>query len=194
MLGSSSSRITKRRSAVGPAERQRAVRACAECRRLKEKCEDGMPCRRCRDLRRHCEYSSSSGGGAAAEPPTRDGRGGGATVPTEWVRTLYDRARYMEALLRHHVPALSLQTESLRRAAEALPGPAPGREEQRPPEQQPRPRQTPAAGTRGEAENGASPAAESPLDEVCTIDVVDDDVARKCPPGYPVPVRAAERG
>ncbi|KAK8096274.1 hypothetical protein PG999_014296 [Apiospora kogelbergensis] len=149
------SRITKRRS-VGPLERQRAVRACAECRRLKEKCEDGMPCRRCRDLRRHCEYSTTA-------VPDR-----ASAAQADWLKTLVERAKYMEALLQHHLPALSLTTESLKRAAENLSELAGPGDLGRPPEIP----ETPVL-----LESAGSPAAESPLDEVCTIDVINDDVA-----------------
>lgn len=151
------SRITKRRS-VGPLERQRAVRACAECRRLKEKCEDGMPCRRCRDLRRHCEYSTTA-------VPDR-----ASAAQADWLKTLVERAKYMEALLQHHLPALSLTTESLKRAAENLSELAGPGDLGRPPEIP----ETPVL-----LESAGSPAAESPLDEVCTIDVINDDVARR---------------
>ncbi|KAK8036368.1 hypothetical protein PG991_001505 [Apiospora marii] len=67
----------------------------------------------------------------------------------------------------------ALPTESLKRASENLPSGLASPEEpgQQPPGQTPRP--TPVA-----AENDdAAPAAESPLDEVCTIDVINDDVA-----------------
>ncbi|KAK7923796.1 fungal specific transcription factor [Apiospora marii] len=67
----------------------------------------------------------------------------------------------------------ALPTESLKRASENLPSGLASPEEpgQQPPGQTPR--QTPVA-----AENDdAAPAAESPLDEVCTIDVINDDVA-----------------
>ncbi|KAF4123826.1 fungal specific transcription factor [Geosmithia morbida] len=150
--------VSKRRSATRPQERQRAVRACIECRRLKEKCEEGIPCRRCRDLNRHCEYS-------ATIPPSDRAK----ASQIERVGTLLERSRYMEAVLKQHLPSLSLDTESLRQVAEGLTVPAchlgtaciQEEEEQ------------PAAG----AEKEASPLVESPLDEVCTIDVMDDVVA-----------------
>ncbi|KAK8097543.1 fungal-specific transcription factor domain-containing protein [Apiospora sp. TS-2023a] len=164
-----SARISKsRRGNVGPLERQRAVRACAECRRLKEKCEDGMPCRRCRDLRRHCEYSTTAA-------PDR-----ASAAQADWLRTLVERSRYMEAILRHHLPSLSLQTESLKRAAENLvpsSGSGLASPEEEPGQQQTigqTPRQTPVT---AENDDAVAPAAESPLDEVCTIDVINDDVA-----------------
>lgn len=162
MADRTAARISKRRGNVGPLIRQRAVRACAECRRLKEKCEDGMPCRRCRDLRRHCEYSTTAA-------PDR-----ASAAQADWLRTLVERSKYMEAILQHHLPSLSLQTESLKRASENLPSVLASPEEPgKPPEHTPR--RNPDA-----AENDdAAPAAESPLDEVCTIDVINDDVARK---------------
>lgn len=164
MVDRTPARISKRRGNVGPLERQRAVRACAECRRLKEKCEDGMPCRRCRDLRRHCEYSTTAA-------PDR-----ASAAQADWFRTLVERSRYMEAILRHHLPSLSLQTESLKRASENLPSglASPDDTGQQPPVQAPT--LTPIA---AEIHDAAAPAAESPLDEVCTIDVINDDVARR---------------
>ncbi|OLN86629.1 Thiamine repressible genes regulatory protein thi1-like protein 1 [Colletotrichum chlorophyti] len=48
---------------VADKERKRAVRACDGCRRLKEKCDGGVPCRRCTRLRRQCEFLT---------PTTRD--------------------------------------------------------------------------------------------------------------------------
>ncbi|KAJ5601838.1 fungal-specific transcription factor, partial [Penicillium lagena] len=37
-------------------QKKRAARACDECRRLKEKCEGGAPCRRCAHFQRICEF------------------------------------------------------------------------------------------------------------------------------------------
>ncbi|KAK8875325.1 hypothetical protein PGQ11_005839 [Apiospora arundinis] len=154
-------RISKRRN-VGPLERQRAVRACAECRRLKEKCEDGMPCRRCRDLRRHCEYSTTAA-------PDR-----ASAAQADWLKTLVDRSKYMEAILRHHLPSLSLKTESLKRASENLSGLASPEEPGQPPVISDIGNSSSISRDSQQADN---PAAESPLDEVCTIDVINDDVA-----------------
>lgn len=159
-------RISKRRN-VGPLERQRAVRACAECRRLKEKCEDGMPCRRCRDLRRHCEYSTTAA-------PDR-----ASAAQADWLKTLVDRSKYMEAILRHHLPSLSLKTESLKRASENLSGLASPEEPGQPPVISDIGNSSSISRDSQQADN---PAAESPLDEVCTIDVINDDVARKLLP------------
>jgi len=91
-----------------------------------------------------------------------------SAAQADWLKTLVERSKYMEAILQHHLPSLSLKTESLKRASENLSGLA-SPEEPGPPSTVP--------------ETAGSPAAESPLDEVCTIDVINDDVARKLPGG-----------
>lgn len=50
-----SSRPRKQRR-LATEERQRAVRACDGCRKVKEKCEGGVPCRRCSHFGRPCEF------------------------------------------------------------------------------------------------------------------------------------------
>ncbi|UPX15710.1 uncharacterized protein EKO05_0006150 [Ascochyta rabiei] len=101
-------RPAKRRHLVVE-ERQRAVRACVECRRLKEKCEDGMPCRRCRHLRRPCDFNHM--------PATVDKR---APDFAGSLRDLMDRLRYMGFILKHHFPHLALDIDSLRRTCDTL--------------------------------------------------------------------------
>ncbi|KAK5105866.1 hypothetical protein LTR62_001953 [Meristemomyces frigidus] len=133
-------------------QRQRAVRACDECRRLKEKCEDGMPCRRCKHLRRQCEFNVA---------PTAEKR---SPAFTDSVKEVLDRAHYTDVLLRHHLPHLDLSTESLRRACEALSMPSPDI-----------PRSSQTVQTTLSAGPQTNPAAESPPieDEGCTLDNVD---------------------
>ncbi|KAJ4147627.1 hypothetical protein LMH87_002139 [Akanthomyces muscarius] len=43
-------------------ERKRAARACDTCRRQKERCDGGVPCRRCFRLGRQCEFTGDVGG------------------------------------------------------------------------------------------------------------------------------------
>jgi hypothetical protein len=76
--GTSSARWLKKRRLAGE-ERERAVRAlvypeirdgimpavlnpsrCDECRRVKEKCEGGVPCNRCAHFQRPCEFKGSA--------------------------------------------------------------------------------------------------------------------------------------
>ncbi|KAJ5327965.1 hypothetical protein N7452_008355 [Penicillium brevicompactum] len=47
----------QKRPRVAEENRKRAVRACDGCRRVKEKCEGGVPCRRCSRYRRQCNFT-----------------------------------------------------------------------------------------------------------------------------------------
>jgi hypothetical protein len=86
---------------------------CDECRRLKEKCEGGTPCKRCKHLRRPCDFNVA---------PAPDKR-----VPAleDSLKVMADRMQLMERLLKHHVPVIDLETESLRQACDALSMPSP---------------------------------------------------------------------
>ncbi|KAF2716174.1 hypothetical protein K431DRAFT_279470 [Polychaeton citri CBS 116435] len=128
-------------------ERQRAVRACDECRRLKEKCEDGSPCRRCRHLRRACEFKAS--------PTVADKRGSGFA---DSLYELRERLRCMESILKHHFPDLSLDIDSLRRSCDSLPLLLPSRPLQPDTEEQ---------------VTEALPNSPGIEDEDCTVDYVD---------------------
>ncbi|ODM17390.1 hypothetical protein SI65_07065 [Aspergillus cristatus] len=88
-----------KRPRVSDENRKRAVRACDGCRRVKEKCEGGVPCRRCTRYRRQCLFTQQ-------EQPPRSSED--------------DRVHYMERILHHYVPHLSLDLPSLRTAAEKL--------------------------------------------------------------------------
>ncbi|OAG22468.1 hypothetical protein CC77DRAFT_1029569 [Alternaria alternata] len=110
-------RPTKKRH-LAAEERQRAVRACDECRRLKEKCEDGTPCRRCRHLRRPCRYNVA--------PAAVDKRGPG--LPDS-LGELMDRMRYMEFIVKHQFPNLAMDTVSLQRMCDSLSSPTPPRDQ-----------------------------------------------------------------
>ncbi|KAG9383588.1 Fungal trans multi-domain protein [Pyrenophora tritici-repentis] len=107
-MESENPRPTKKRH-LAAEERQRAVRACAECRRLKEKCEDGMPCRRCRHLRRQCQFSNAP---ATVEKRAPD-------IATSF-KEVMDRLQCMEYILKHHFPNLGLDIDSLRRMCDTL--------------------------------------------------------------------------
>jgi hypothetical protein len=87
--------------------------SCHECRRLKEKCEGGTPCKRCKHLRRPCDFNVTQ------TPEKR--------VPAlaDTLKSMADRVQLMERLLKHHVPTIDLDTESLRQACEALSVPSP---------------------------------------------------------------------
>ncbi|OJJ47377.1 hypothetical protein ASPZODRAFT_96379 [Penicilliopsis zonata CBS 506.65] len=91
-------------------ERKRAIRACDRCRKVKEKCEGGLPCRRCSYYRHVCEFS-------AAEDKARARR---TRISKAYVAELTRRTLYMERILSKKWPGISLETESLRVTAESL--------------------------------------------------------------------------
>ncbi|KAJ5947458.1 hypothetical protein N7466_000473 [Penicillium verhagenii] len=95
--------------------RKRAARACDECRRLKEKCEGGAPCRRCSHYQRQCEFK-----GLMAR--TREFR---TYVPRERLgksdlQEHFERSKYMERILKRVVEGIRLDTKSLAKLADTL--------------------------------------------------------------------------
>ncbi|KAI1038476.1 hypothetical protein LB503_011334 [Fusarium chuoi] len=95
-------------------ERKRALRACDGCRRQKEKCDGGVPCRRCTRLHRQCEFLG---------PTARDAEGGdGASRnrPGPGNAELLQRGSYMEKIITHYAGSVSLDTESLKAMAESI--------------------------------------------------------------------------
>ncbi|OHF02368.1 fungal specific transcription factor domain-containing protein [Colletotrichum orchidophilum] len=100
---------------VADKERKRAVRACDGCRRLKEKCDGGVPCRRCTRLRRQCEFLT---------PTTRDEPGTeNMTRPRPSQHDdsqLSQRMSYMERLLAHYTGKSTLDAETLKTLAESV--------------------------------------------------------------------------
>ncbi|OBR06742.1 Fungal specific transcription factor domain-containing protein [Colletotrichum higginsianum IMI 349063] len=100
---------------VADKERKRAVRACDGCRRLKEKCDGGVPCRRCTRLRRQCEFLT---------PTTRDEPGSETTSrprPSHHEDShLRQRMAYMERLLAHYTGKSTLDAETLKTLTESF--------------------------------------------------------------------------
>ncbi|KAK0384263.1 hypothetical protein NLU13_8351 [Sarocladium strictum] len=91
-------------------DRKRAARACNGCRRLKEKCDGGIPCRRCVRLRRHCEFQSPGRESDAlprhsanSRPPTRRQDAESA-----------ERIGHLERLLKHYAGDVNLDLDNLR--------------------------------------------------------------------------------
>ncbi|KAL4899896.1 fungal-specific transcription factor domain-containing protein [Aspergillus multicolor] len=130
-------------------DRRRTARACDRCRRLKERCEGGIPCARCMHLRRTCEFKRLL--------PVEHERAHGP-VPTEStilsspdvnVPELLERVMYMENILKHKFEGIDLDIDSLRRMSRAL--------------------------DEYEQNSTSAPPDEDPIEEeVCTIDPVED--------------------
>jgi hypothetical protein len=69
-----------------------------------------MPCKRCRHLRRSCDFSPLPAREERREPH-----------PDPVVEELKDRSACMERILRYHFPDLSLDIESLRDTCNSFP-------------------------------------------------------------------------
>jgi hypothetical protein len=149
---------------------------CDECRRVKEKCEGGVPCNRCAHFQRPCEFK-----GSAARQPTSNTRDQRFVPPYETIswpdssetnqqsRTSSDaeiedlraRSNYMEHILRHTFPQLEFGIDNLRCKAESL---------------------TLAKTPRHGFDEGTDSDIDGDLnieDENCTINAVDDTIARR---------------
>ncbi|RJE17584.1 Transcription factor [Aspergillus sclerotialis] len=109
----------QKRPRVSEENRKRAVRACDGCRRVKEKCEGGVPCRRCLRYRRQCVFSHTD----HAEKASRSSSG--SLLERTAGLTRHDmaeaeRVRLMERILEYYLPNTSFDIQSLRKAAEDL--------------------------------------------------------------------------
>ncbi|KAL4756352.1 transcription factor domain-containing protein [Aspergillus foveolatus] len=125
-------------------DRRRTARACDRCRRLKERCEGGIPCSRCMHLRRTCEFKRLSSVDHDQSPVQVK-----STAPEVNVHELLERVLYMERILKHKFEGIDLDLDSLRRMARAI-----DEHEQN--------------------NSSAPPDEDSIEDEVCTIDPVED--------------------
>ncbi|PTB69428.1 N-terminal binuclear Zn cluster-containing protein [Trichoderma citrinoviride] len=88
-------------------ERKRAARACDGCRRQKERCDGGVPCRRCFRLGRQCDFTSR----ASVDTESQAGSGSrpGANISAEQAK----RLEYLERIVQGYVgskDALDLET------------------------------------------------------------------------------------
>lgn len=111
----------QKRPRVAEEHRKRAVRACDGCRRVKEKCEGGVPCRRCLRYRRQCVFNSVADHGdksSSRSPSVSLLERAGSLSRHDLAET--ERLHYMEQILSYYVPNLSFDIHSLRRAAEEL--------------------------------------------------------------------------
>ncbi|KAH0532906.1 hypothetical protein TsFJ059_001538 [Trichoderma semiorbis] len=102
-------------------ERKRAARACDGCRRQKERCDGGVPCRRCFRLGRQCDFS----GRAATEADSQAGSGMRPPRPRAPDHSSAEQAKrleYLERIVKGYVgsrDALDLETlKGLAQAAE----------------------------------------------------------------------------
>ncbi|VUC27960.1 unnamed protein product [Clonostachys rosea] len=102
---------------VADRERKRAVRACDGCRRQKEKCDGGVPCRRCIRLRRQCEFHGPTIRQSipGLEPGIRP------QIQPHDNADAAQRLAYMEKLLSHYVGNdVPMDTDNLRGMVEAI--------------------------------------------------------------------------
>ncbi|OJJ45362.1 hypothetical protein ASPZODRAFT_17578 [Penicilliopsis zonata CBS 506.65] len=111
----------QKRPRVAEENRKRAVRACDGCRRVKEKCEGGVPCRRCLRYRRQCVFHSvvDPSHGEKSRSSSASLLDRAASLGRNEIAEA-ERAQYMERILAHYVPNLSFDIDSLRKAAEEL--------------------------------------------------------------------------
>ncbi|KAJ5669741.1 hypothetical protein N7462_010811 [Penicillium macrosclerotiorum] len=108
----------QKRPRVAEENRKRAVRACDGCRRVKEKCEGGVPCRRCLRYRRQCNFTHID--------PSEKTRSTSlslldraASLSRHEIQEA-ERVRYMERLLSYYIPDIKFDIQSLRQAADEL--------------------------------------------------------------------------
>lgn len=83
--------------------------SCDRCRRVKEKCEGGIPCRRCAHLRYSCEFK---------EPPLRARDGAINRASNAPAEEILERQKYMERILTHK--GIATDTTNLRRIYDAI--------------------------------------------------------------------------
>ncbi|KAL6879142.1 fungal-specific transcription factor domain-containing protein [Trichoderma novae-zelandiae] len=105
-------------------ERKRAARACDGCRRQKERCDGGVPCRRCFRLGRQCDFTSrasvdtESQAGSGSRPGAVARRRASEHTSAEQAK----RLEYLERIVQGYVgskDALDLETlKGLAQAAE----------------------------------------------------------------------------
>ncbi|KAJ5773136.1 hypothetical protein N7457_008032 [Penicillium paradoxum] len=118
MDDSTSTPVQQKRPRVAEENRKRAVRACDGCRRVKEKCEGGVPCRRCLRYRRQCNFTHID--------PNEKTRGTSVSLLDRAAALSRhdiaeaERVRLMERILSHYVPNITFDIQSLRQTAEDL--------------------------------------------------------------------------
>ncbi|RHZ47700.1 Zn(II)2Cys6 transcription factor [Aspergillus thermomutatus] len=108
-----------KRPRVSEENRKRAVRACDGCRRVKEKCEGGVPCRRCLRYRRQCVFTHPDHAEKLARSSSVSLLERTAGLSRHDMADA-ERIRLMERILEYYVPNISFDIPSLRKAAEEL--------------------------------------------------------------------------
>ncbi|OGE49330.1 hypothetical protein PENARI_c022G11331 [Penicillium arizonense] len=117
-MDDSTSTPAQKRPRVAEENRKRAVRACDGCRRVKEKCEGGVPCRRCVRYSRQCNFTHID--------PNEKSRSTSASLLDRAAALSRneiaeaERVHIMERLLSHYMPNIRFDIQSLRQAAEDL--------------------------------------------------------------------------
>ncbi|RFU72740.1 n-terminal binuclear zn cluster-containing [Trichoderma arundinaceum] len=103
-------------------ERKRAARACDGCRRQKERCDGGVPCRRCFRLGRPCDFS----GRASTETESQAGSGlrpgaiARSRAPDHSSAEQAKRLEYLERIVQGYVGSKdALDLETLKGLAQA---------------------------------------------------------------------------
>ncbi|KAJ5634373.1 hypothetical protein N7528_002215 [Penicillium herquei] len=114
----------QKRQRVAEENRKRAVRACDGCRRVKEKCEGGVPCRRCLRYRRQCNFThidpNEKNRSSSVSPECGNRLLERAASHSRHEIAEAERVRYMERILSYYAPDLTFDIQSLRQAAEDL--------------------------------------------------------------------------
>ena len=126
---------------------------------MKEKCEGGVPCRKCRHFGRPCLFSKV----AAKEARPRAGTNASTNaVRTEILKPAAndERQRALEMIAQHFLPNVSLELASLRPIVKDITTKQPGSAEHG------------SASTSPDDEN-------SGVEEDCTVNAVQDNIARK---------------
>ncbi|PYH93067.1 C6 transcription factor [Aspergillus ellipticus CBS 707.79] len=109
----------QKRPRVSEENRKRAVRACDGCRRVKEKCEGGVPCRRCLRYRRQCLFTHPDHAEKLARSSSVSLLERSAALSQHDIAES-ERVRCMERILQHYIPNISFDIHSLRKTAEEL--------------------------------------------------------------------------
>ncbi|PVH72904.1 hypothetical protein DL98DRAFT_659773 [Cadophora sp. DSE1049] len=103
----SSLHSARKRPRVAEENRARATKACDRCRRLKEKCEGGIPCIKCSRSNRSCEFMQPTR--FSQQRPSTSGN-----VDND------ERVKYLEKIVTHFLGDVSLSLPSLRGIAEKI--------------------------------------------------------------------------